>query len=90
MIFLITYDLNKPAQEYPKLYEAIMNLGAWWHHLDSTWVVNTTLKAQDVFNQLKQCIDQNDRLLIINITNQERQGWLPPEAWQWLIDAETE
>jgi hypothetical protein len=38
---LVGYDLNKPAQDYPKLIEKLKNFSAWWHHLDSTWLVRT-------------------------------------------------
>ncbi|WP_209021761.1 hypothetical protein [Nocardioides sp. 503] len=34
---LITYDLNTPGQGYTALHDEIKSLGAWWHHLDSTW-----------------------------------------------------
>lgn len=36
MIYLVTYDLNKPQQEYEELYEELKHIGAWWHYLDST------------------------------------------------------
>ncbi len=36
---MIGYDLNK-TKDYPALFQAIKGLGgAWWHHLDSTWLV---------------------------------------------------
>lgn len=30
-IFLITYDLKEPGQDYSELYEAIKGLGDWQH-----------------------------------------------------------
>lgn len=38
-IFLITYDLKEPGQDYSELYEAIKGLGDWQHPLESMWLV---------------------------------------------------
>lgn len=51
---LIGYDLDKPDQDYSDLIAAIKKLGAWWHHLDSTWLVKSDLtpkEARDLFGQ---------------------------------------
>lgn len=82
-VYLISYDLNKPGQDYSSLYEAIKNLGAWWHYLDSTWLVDTSLTSSQISNHLNSIIDKNDCLLIIRVTN-DYAGWLPEKAWAWL------
>ena len=40
-ILLVTYDLNKPNQDYETLYEILKSAPSWWHHLDSTWLIRT-------------------------------------------------
>jgi len=37
---------------------------------------------------IKDIIDVNDFYLVIDITNQGRQGWLPKEAWDWISNHE--
>ena len=44
---LIGYDLDKPDQDYSDLIAAIKKLGAWWHHLDSTWLVKSDLTPKE-------------------------------------------
>ncbi|GJL85792.1 MAG: hypothetical protein DHS20C02_15670 [Micavibrio sp.] len=83
MAHLISYDLNKPGQNYDDLYEAIKRLGAWWHYLDSTWIVKSSYSAPEIFEKLKPHIDKNDTVLVIEITS-EYSGWLPQKAWDWL------
>lgn len=61
---LIGYDLNRPGRNYDELYSTIKNLGSWWHCLDSTWLVNTTLTPLEVANRLWAKMDANDRLLV--------------------------
>jgi len=29
-------------------------------------------------------MDQNDFIFVVNITGQDRQGWMPQSAWDWL------
>ena len=83
MILLITYDLNKPGQNYNDLYEEIKTAGTWWHHLDSTWIIDTHLSPNDWNERLRKHMDDNDNVLIIEICK-NYQGWLPEDAWKWL------
>lgn len=82
-VYAISYDLNKPGQDYNSLYEAIKSLGSWWHHLDSTWLLDTHYTAQQVSDKLMQTMDKSDRLLVIRVTR-EYAGWLTQDAWDWL------
>lgn len=72
---LVTYDLNTPGQDYAKLHEYLKSLGAWWHHLDSTWLVKTTLTATGVRDGAATFLDVNDEILVVDVTND-------PRAWR--------
>lgn len=85
MLLLITYDLKSSDRDYTLLYEAIKNLGdKWWHYMESVWLVHTNLSPTDSFNRLKEYFTQDDTCFIVNITGQERQGWLTSKAWDWI------
>ena len=81
---LITYDLNEPGQKYDSLYETIKALGAWWHYLDSTWIVKCSLTPDQAFEKVRTSLDEGDHILILDVTADKRQGWLPQEAWDWI------
>ncbi len=83
MIYAINYDLKRPGQNYEALYDAIKKCGAWWHYLDSTWLVDTSLTATGVWERIDPHVDKNDSFLIVGITR-DYQGWLPKEAWDWI------
>lgn len=69
--YLISYDLNKPGQNYSDLYDAIKKVGStWWHCLDSTWIVKSTKSAAQIRDALLPCLDKNDRILVV-ITGRE-------------------
>lgn len=48
MVYLVTYDLKQPGQDYSGVHEAIKSCGAWWHFLESTWLVDTHLTADQI------------------------------------------
>ena len=83
MICSINYDLKKPGRNYEELYTAIKSCGVWWHYLGSTWLLDTSLTAKQVWDRLSPHIDTNDRVLVIGVT-QDYEGWLTSEAWEWL------
>jgi hypothetical protein len=82
-VFMITYDLRAPGRNYESLYEAIRSAGAWWHFLESSWLLATNESSIQVWNRLASNIDRNDHLLIIEV-RRDAYGWLPQEAWDWI------
>ncbi len=85
MIYLVSYDLiNAAERDYTPVYEAIKSVGPWWHYLESTWIVQTQHKVDDVVNAVHASMRQGDRLFVVQIDNQSRNGWLPKDAWDWI------
>ncbi len=83
MIYAVNYDLKKPGQNYNDLYTAIKGCGDWWHHLGSTWLLDTNLDASGIWKKIEPHVDKNDSFLIIGVTR-DYTGWLPKDAWEWL------
>jgi hypothetical protein len=83
MVYLITYDLKSPGAEYPQLFEAIKNFKTWLHHLDSTWLIQCELTADQVFERLRPHLRKGDKLLVIAV-RRSYQGLLNERAWEWL------
>lgn len=81
---LITYDLNKPGQDYDGLFEEIKSMGTWWHYLDSTWIVATSLNVSAAADRIRAKLDNSDHFLVLDITGDTSQGWLPKDAWSWI------
>lgn len=88
MLYLITYDLNKPGKDYASLHNTIKTASRWWHYLDSTWIIVTEQTVYYWSDKIRAIIDKNDHFLIVDITKQTRQGWLPNEAWEWIRNNE--
>ena len=84
MILNISYDLNKPGQQYPNLYDTIKKAPSWAHAMDSLWFISTNESVKTWSDRLKQAIDNNDDLFVVDITGQPRQGWMNQKIWDWL------
>jgi len=54
--------------------------------------LSTMTSGNLLFVLFKQCLKislaNNDKLLIVDITKQKRQGWLPKKAWDWIRENE--
>jgi len=83
MVLLISYDLNRPGQNYTSLHEEIKKAETWWHHLESVWIIETDLTPQQWYNRLAPHIDRSDNLIVFEI-GRNYFGWAPQEAWDWL------
>jgi hypothetical protein len=83
MIYAVNYDLKAPGRDYAGLYEAIKSCGVWWHYLGSTWLVDTSLSADGIWERLAPHVDTNDSVLVIGVSA-GWQGWLPQKAWAWI------
>ncbi len=82
--YLITYDLNRPGQNYNELFEAIKAVGTWWHCLDSTWIVKSNLTAVQVRDSLSPKIDNNDSLLVVALSGAGAWTGFSDECSTWL------
>lgn len=89
--FAISYDLRQPGRNYSTLYDAIKDLagnGNWQHPLESVWVISVpdTTTANKIFETIQNQIDNNDSVLVFEVTKSDRQGWLPKSFWEWMKD----
>lgn len=83
MLMLISYDLNSPGQDYQGLFSAINSCGETNHCLGSTWLLHTGLTVSQVQQALRQHMDSNDYLMVVDITGQSRDGWMLRSVWDW-------
>jgi hypothetical protein len=66
---LIAYDIH-PGQrsEYHDLAEAIQSLGAWWHHLETVWIVRSDKTPGEIRDKLALYMGADDQILVVDIT----------------------
>lgn len=83
-VYSISYDLHNPGQDYDDLHEAIKDYGAWWHHLESTWLIDTSRSASDIRDDLKEYLDSNDELLVTRLSGSWATSGINESGNDWL------
>lgn len=85
-VMLISYDLVNPGQKYEKLYEAIKaEANGYLPVLDSAWLIGSSSTVQQVTDRLRSAaLDDNDEILVIDVTRDARAGWLNKAKWEWI------
>jgi hypothetical protein len=81
-VLLVTYDLNRPGQDYPELLKAIKGY-AYAKLSESSYAILTDKTPQAVYSQLLPFIDKNDNLYVINL-KQPYGGQGLKEVNDWL------
>jgi len=84
--YLIGYDLNKTGQDYTDLIAGIKKIGAWWHCLDSTWIVKTNSTAVQIRDFLSPLIDSNDELLVAHLSGESAWVGFDDQCSSWLTN----
>lgn len=86
MVYMITYDLNKEGQKYDEVIKAIKSAstGDWCKYWQSSYLIKSNCaSANEVSNLITPHLDENDRLLVIEVKN-NKQGWLTNDEWTYI------
>ena len=86
-VYLITYNpdavFNKTVFHSHVLSLYPKHISDWWHHIDSAYLVVSTLNVNQLYNLVFPGVP-GKYLLIIEVDPNNAQGWLPNNAWSWL------
>lgn len=84
---LVSYDLRAPGKDYSRLWEALRSYYEYIKPLESFWLLQTSYSAEEVRNHLREHIDSNDRLIVINVSN-DAAAWYGLSATdsKWIKD----
>jgi hypothetical protein len=81
-LLLVTYDLNKPRQNYSDLIGEIKNYSNV-RLSDSSYAIITDKPPSRVCGELKQYIDANDNIFVINL-KRPYDGYGSSSVIDWL------
>lgn len=80
---LITYDLNAQGQKHAEVLTKIKNFGSWARLSESSYAIKSNLTPEQLYQQFKPLIDNNDNLLILTL-KKPYQGWADKTVHNWL------
>jgi hypothetical protein len=64
---LITYDLDKPGQDYNAVHAKIKSLGRWYHPQQSVFYLHTGLSPKEAHDAVGAVMDANDKLIVADL-----------------------
>ncbi len=82
--YWIGYKLEAKGQNYDGLYSAIKDIGGWWRHTTSSWIVTSNSKATDIRDTLKEHIDENDTLIVAKLSGEAAWANIGKNGSEWL------
>ncbi len=88
-VYLVTWDLNKEKFNYTQARKNFLDRLQQYDHkkdqgLDSVAFVSTSLDVTSLSGDLKMALDDNDRLMVVKISNGNHQGWLDQLILDWI------
>lgn len=84
MALLVIYEARGVNSDPAGVRAVLEAHPGWWHHLESTWILATPATPEGLWTVLEPLLDDDDRVLILEIGDVRRQGWLSSDAWGWL------
>lgn len=87
-LFLVTFTLDSSRRA--NVETILKSAKMWWHYLDTVWIIGTDQPLSYWHAQIKSKLISSDSLFMVDVTNKERNGWLPQKAWAWLNSVESE
>lgn len=88
MVFLITYDLTTPNDtnsDYDRVIGKIKALfDAWCHVEKSVWLVDSSLNAQEIRDEIKNSLYESDILFIARLHGNWASWAFGTERNDWL------
>lgn len=82
-LYLVTYDLNRPGQNYPELYDRIKQCGAAWHGMQNVWFVETDRSAAAIRDHVGPALDRGDKLFVSRVQEAAWQGF-QDDGTNWI------
>lgn len=75
-----------PTPEVLQEIEEVLNSAKdWYRYAPNCWIIYTKRSAKSWNDKLKEIPwMSNQRYLIVEISVEERSGWLPRDTWTWL------
>ena len=85
-VFVVTYDLHQQGQNYVGLIQKLKAYPTHWHAQGSVWIIETGQSAAQVRDNLRPCLDANDKLIVAKLEGEAAWVGYSDEITKWLKD----
>ena len=84
--YIVCYDLHKQGQNYDCLKEKLESYGTYFHIQGSVWIIRSQSTAAQVRDNIRTCLDSNDKLFVGELTGTAAWWGYSPANSKWLKD----
>jgi hypothetical protein len=84
--YILVFDRDDTI-DYTAFHSALTKLPTietWWHYLKSTYLIVSRYSATELNTEVIK-ISPGKLLFIVEVNLKNRNGYLPQEAWDWLV-----
>lgn len=84
--YILSFDRddNLDYVAFHKQLTELPNVLTWWHYIKSSYILISDLTSSTELNRQIMAIAPKKRFFLVEINIKNRNGWLPPQAWEWL------
>lgn len=82
--YIVAYDLKKVGQNYSCITKKLEAYPTHWHMQGSVWIIESTKTATQIRDELIACLDQNDNLMVAQLSGQAAWNGFTDKASVWL------
>lgn len=83
--YIITYDESEEF-DYSEMKNEIKKAKKWWNYLEYSWLIITNETSEEIWYRLEPYVNRKTSLLIAKLDENDMQGWLTRDAWDWIKD----
>jgi hypothetical protein len=77
------YLIQFKAADDSILIDRIKSLGPWMNYFGHSWIVQTTLSAQEIYNKLSVNYEK-ESIFVIELDPKNYWGRMDTTVWDWL------
>lgn len=84
--YILTFDRDD-SLNYKAMHNKLTNLPivfSWWHYIKSAYILICNTDNATALQREISKIMPNKRFLVIEVNLRNRNGILPPKAWDWI------
>lgn len=86
MIYIVSYDLSEPGQNYDSLIEKIKESDAWAKLGGSAYLVESVKDAKELRDEYKVLLDSNDKLYVGKVDAPAAWTGMPQDVTKWILE----
>jgi len=75
---------SAPTKAIQKVLDKALD---WIRYAPNCYIVYTSRDVHHWYKRLRDVIEEDDNIFVVEVNMEKRQGWLPHSVWEWIKKA---